>query len=307
MCEYKYRDKVNGSWISKGVTADQILELVTRGTLTPYDSVLEEGKSNPEMICEIFPEAEECWSLLRKIRLNLNRLWEAQLDDIMAMISSGQHPNLQLRQAERTLEDFRNKLTFSSIENELKKLWNTGDNSNFVSNEIKYRKGANDPVDLIDLCPSAEEDEYLSSEDLDKKYQDLEQKLQTKRKDRGVYVFWSGYEPTYVGKATKNFGRRFKEHYKKQKKLCDKNQFDENDVRFLHDATKVQLYALKMNVGDKPIAEFESLMIFYRGNANNQFRPRDNRNSGSRDNPLQVALKIIEQEIAELKTTGGVK
>ena len=161
-------------------------------------------------------------------------------------------------------------------------------------------------MELIDLYPVAGEEEYLSADDLDKKYQDLEEKLHSRSRDRGVYVFWSGDEPTYVGKARKNFGRRFKEHYKKQKKLCVKNPFDENDVRFLHDATKVQLYTLKMSVGEKPITEFESLMIFYRGNANNKFRPRDNRNSGSSENPLQVALKIIEQEIAELKTTGGV-
>jgi hypothetical protein len=307
---YKYRSKISGSFIDQPVDKDMILELVSRGTLTPYDfvQICVDGNDDPtpKMISEVFPESIKKWALLRKIRLYFNKLWEAQLDDIMAMISSGQHPNLQQRQSERTLEDFRNKSTFSSIENDLKKLWDEGDGSKFVSNEIKYRKRANDPVELIDLYPVAGEDKYLSGDDLDKKYQDLEQKLQSIRRDRGVYVFWSGDEPTYVGKARKNFGRRFKEHYKKQKKLCVKNQFDENDVRFLHDATKVQLYTLKMSVGEKPITEFESLMIFYRGNANNKFRPRDNRNSGSSENPLQVALKIIEQEIAELKTTGGV-
>ena len=308
---YKYRNKISGSLIEQPVDKNIILELVTRGTLTPYDFVQVSVEGNddptPKMISEVLPESIKMWALLRKIRSYFNKLWEAQLDDIMGMISSGQHPNLQLRQAERTLEGFRNQLTFSAIENELKKLWNRGDNSKFVRNEIMYRKGANDPVGLIDLCPVPNEGEYLSSDDLDKKYQDLEQKSQKKRKDRGVYVFWSGDEPTYVGKAVKNFGRRFKDHYKKQKKLCDNIRFDEKDVRFLHDATKVQLYTLKMSVGDKPITEFESLMIFYRGNDNNKFRPRDNRNSGSRDNPLQVALNIIEQEIAELKTTGGVK
>ena len=308
---YKYRNKITGILIDQPVDKDMILELVSRGTLTPYDfvQICVDGNDDPslKMITEVFPESIEKWALLRKIRSYFNKLWEAQLDDIMAMISSGQHPNLQLRQAERTLEDFRNKLTFSSIENELKKLWNTGDSSNFVRNEIMYRKRANDPVEIIDLYPVAGEEEYLSADDLDKKYQDLEEKLQSRSRDRGVYVFWSGDEPTYVGKARQNFGQRFSQHFEKQKLLCDQNQFDENDVRFLHDATKVQLYTLKMNVGDKPITEFESLMIFYRGNSNNKFRPRDNRNSGSSDNPLQVALKIIEQEIAELKTTGGVK
>ena len=308
---YKYRSKITGILIDQPVDKDMILELVSRGTLTPYDfvQICVDGNDDPslKMITEVFPESIEKWALLRKIRSYFNKLWEAQLDDIMAMISSGQHPNLQLRQAERTLEDFRNKLTFSSIENELKKLWNTGDSSNFVRNEIMYRKRANDPVELTDLFPVADEKEYLSADDLDKKYQDIEDKLQSRSRDRGVYVFWSGDEPTYVGKARQNFGQRFSQHFEKQKLLCDQNQFDENDVRFLHDATKVQLYTLKMSVGEKPITEFESLMIFYRGNSNNKFRPRDNRNSGSSDNPLQVALKIIEQEIAELKTTGGVK
>jgi hypothetical protein len=308
---YKYRSKISGILIDQPVDKDMMLELVSRGTLTPYDfvQICVDGNDDqtPKMISEVFPESIEKWALLRKIRSYFNKLWEAQLDDIMAMISSGQHPNLQLRQAERTLEDYRNNLTFNSIENELKKLWDEGNGSKFVSNEIKYRKRANDPVEITDLYPVAGEEEYLSADDLDKKYQDLEEKLHLRSWDRGVYVFWSGDEPTYVGKARQNFGQRFSQHFEKQKLLCDQNQFDENDVRFLHDATKVQLYTLKISVGDKPITEFESLMIFYRGNSNNKFRPRDNRNSGSSDNPLQVALKIIEQEIAELKTTGGGK
>ena len=36
---YQYRDKVNGHWISDAVDKQRILELVTRGTLTPYDFV----------------------------------------------------------------------------------------------------------------------------------------------------------------------------------------------------------------------------------------------------------------------------
>ena len=36
---YQYRDKVNGQWISEPVSRGRILELVTRGTLTPYDFV----------------------------------------------------------------------------------------------------------------------------------------------------------------------------------------------------------------------------------------------------------------------------
>jgi hypothetical protein len=308
---YKYRNKISGSLIDQPVDKDMILELVTRGTLTPYDfvEICVEGNDDPtlKMISEVLPESIKKWALLRKIRSYFNKLWEAQLDDIMAMISSGQHPNLQLRQAERTLEEFRNQLNFSSIENELKRLWDEGDGSKFVSNEIKYRKRANDPVELIDLYPVSDDEGYLSADDLDKKYQDLEQKLQERSRDRGVYVFWSGEEPTYVGKARQNFGQRFGQHFEKQKLLCIKNQFDENEVRFLHDATKVQLYTLKISVGNKPISEFESLMIFYLGNADNKFRPRDNRNSGSSKNPLGVALNIIEQEIAELKTTGGVK
>ncbi len=306
MKKYKYRSKVHGKWLDEPVEADRILEFVTRGTLTPYDFVLKEGETDSEMILDEFPEAEDKWAKLRKIRVKLNKLWEAQLDEIMAIISSGLHEKISSRQSEHSLEKFRNHFRSHFIQDELKGLWSDGVSSQFIKNEINYRKLAGDPKESINLTPNAEEKKYLNFSDLDHKYQDLKQSLKSRRvlKDRGVYVFWSGDEVTYVGKARKNFGRRFKEHFSKQKSLCDKEQFDEKDVRFLHDATKVELYFLKMNIGSKPITEFESLMIFRHGKPDNKFQPRDNRNSGSSHNPLEVALTIIDQEVSELKSTG---
>ena len=86
MSEYKYRDKVSGQWISEAVVEQRILEFVTRGTLTPYDFVLicenkEDDPKEKKMIREVFPKAEDHWAMLRKIRVALNKLWEAQLDD----------------------------------------------------------------------------------------------------------------------------------------------------------------------------------------------------------------------------------
>ena len=56
-----------------------------RRTLTSDDFLREAG----QMIRNAFPKAEKHWAKLRRIRVHLNKLWEAQLDDIMAIISSG--------------------------------------------------------------------------------------------------------------------------------------------------------------------------------------------------------------------------
>ena len=83
---YQYRDN-NNHWISEPVDGKRIQELVTGRTLTSDDFLREAG----QMIRNAFPEAEKHWAKLRRIRVDLNKLWDAQLDDIMAIISSGFH------------------------------------------------------------------------------------------------------------------------------------------------------------------------------------------------------------------------
>lgn len=302
---YQYRDKVNGQWISEPVGEDRILEFVTRGTLTPYDFVRREGGDKPQMILHAFPKSEEHWGMLRKIRIQLNRLWEAQLDDIMAIISSGHHPRIQFREAENSLNKFRDSFSLKKIKDEIRRVWDNETQSSFVQNEIKHRKLSNDPVEFVDLGRDEEEEEILSLSNFEKKFQNLKQKLVSRNawKKRGVYVFWSGDKVTYVGKAETTFGKRFKQHYREQRQLCSDDKGG-SKKRFLHDATKVELYLLRMNVGTNPITEFESLMIFHHGDSGNDFRPRDNLKSGSASNPLGAAMKIIEIEVGELRSTG---
>ena len=298
---YQYRDKVNGQWISAPVDGKKIHELVTRGNLTSNDFVREDK----QMIRDAFPKSEEHWGMLRKIRIQLNRLWEAQLDDIMAIISSGHHPRIQFREAENSLNKFRDSFSLKKIKDEIRRVWDNETQSSFVQNEIKHRKLSNDPVEFVDLGRDEEEEEILSLSNFEKKISKFEAKVGVQKclEKRGVYVFWSGDKVTYVGKAETTFGKRFKQHYREQRQLCSDDKGG-SKKRFLHDATKVELYLLRMNVGTNPITEFESLMIFHHGDSGNDFRPRDNLKSGSASNPLGAAMKIIEIEVGELRSTG---
>ena len=44
-------------------------------------------------------------------------------------------------------------------------------------------------------------------------------------------------------------------------------------------------------------------MIFNHGDPDNKYLPRDNKKSGSSMAPVEVAMKIIDSEIRELKWT----
>jgi len=184
---YQYRDKVNGQWISAPVDGKKIHELVTRGNLTSNDFVREAK----QMIRDAFPKSEEHWGMLRKIRIQLNRLWEAQLDDIMAIISSGHHPRIQFREAENSLNKFRDSFSLKKIKDEIRRVWDNETQSSFVQNEIKHRKLSNDPVEFVDLGRDEEEEEILSLSNFEKKFQNLKQKLVSRNAwKKEVFMFF---------------------------------------------------------------------------------------------------------------------
>ncbi|MBT7971220.1 MAG: hypothetical protein HN570_09490, partial [Verrucomicrobia bacterium] len=211
---YQYRDKVNGQWFSEPVSRERILEFVTRGTLTPYDFV-QEDESKPQMIRNAFPEAEDHWAKLRKIRVQLNRLWEAQLDDIMAIVSSGllSKTKEKQRRCETSLKGFRKEFSSDQIKEEIKRLWSDEPSSSFIEDEINHRKLKGDPK-TFDLRPpsSGITEGLLSEEDFKEKFENLKQDLKKPLKKKGVYVFWAGEQVTYVGEATVGFKKRFNQH-----------------------------------------------------------------------------------------------
>jgi len=183
---YQYRDN-NGQWISEPVDGKKIHELVTRGNLTSNDFVREAK----QMIRDAFPKSEEHWGMLRKIRIQLNRLWEAQLDDIMAIISSGHHPRIQFREAENSLNKFRDSFSLKKIKDEIRRVWDNETQSSFVQNEIKHRKLSNDPVEFVDLGRDEEEEEILSLSNFEKKFQNLKQKLVSRNAwKKEVFMFF---------------------------------------------------------------------------------------------------------------------
>ena len=144
MCDLKYiyRDKVKGGWISEPVSRERILELVTSGTLTPYDFVKVGFES--KLICDLWEDntAEEHWAMLRKIRVDLNRYWEVQLDSLMSKITK--------TKTELSFDKLKSssyqRIQKKEIEHGLLTYWRSAPSDvNKLEKEIKRRHYNNEP------------------------------------------------------------------------------------------------------------------------------------------------------------------
>jgi hypothetical protein len=292
---YRYRSKVDDKWISESVTKEEIEELLRRGTLSPYDFVKVEndhdannGDSDPVMIIrlKVFKSAEKLSNQLRKIRLEWQRLWGGQLDEIMALISSGLRVTAAgntINNPEPNLKAHRKKFKPDKILNVVSQGWQDGGNLNnlygLVDNEIERRKKENEP-----------NTKKINTTIGGTKIQQIQDYLITKKLDskKGVYVFKSHGNVIYVGKTVKqNFKVRMDQHEHDRKPFVD--TFD-----------KMEFYCLDKRQGSrklrKRIGEFESLMIFKHNPKFNEQNPESE--------TIKVALEILRTEIKELKNTG---
>ena len=290
---YRYRSKVDDQWVLQSVTKEQIEELLIRGTLTPYDFVKVEnnndginGYSDPVMIIRLqeFESAEKLSTELRKIRLKYQSLWDGQLDEIMALISSGLKVTLAgnaINNPEPSLKDHRENFEPEEILSDVRKGWQDGNNPNsldgLVGREIDRRKKESEPnskkiVTTIDKPKIQQIYEYLSAEGLDSK--------------KGVYVFKSHGNVIYVGKTvSQNFRIRLNQHV--------------GDERpFVEEFEEMEFYCLDQRQGSAKnrIGEFESLMIF-------KHNPKYNEQNQT-SQTINAALEILRTEIEELKYTG---
>ena len=290
---YRYRSRLDDKWISQSVSKEGIEELLRRGTLTPYDFVKVEndhdaynGDPEPVMIIRLkeFESAEELSDQLRKIRLKWQRLWDGQLDEIMALISSGLKVTAAgntINNPEPSLKDHREKFNPEEILSVVSQDWQDGNNPNelygLVDREIVRRKKENEPniikIKTPIVGPKIQQiHDYLISKNLDS--------------NRGVYVFKSHGNVIYVGKTVdQNFKLRLNQHAGSERPFVE--EFDE-----------MEFYCLdqRQGSGNNRIGEFESLMIF-------KHNPKYNEQNQV-SQTIKAALEILRAEIEELKYTG---
>ena len=291
---YIYRSKVDDEWMQESVSKGEIEELLRRGTLTPYDFLKVENQTNPTnqklsgpaMIKRLkgFESAEELWNELREIRLKWQGLWDGQLDEIMAIISSGIKVTAAgntINNPEQNLKDHRIGFNPEDILRDVRYGWRNCRNPTnlygLVDREIERRKKEDDP-NTPDIDTSINEPkiqqiyDYLSTKKLDSK--------------NGVYVFESLGNVIYVGKTVdQNFKDRIDQHVGKREPFVE--EFD-----------GMEFYCLDKRQGsaDNRIGEFESLMIFKHNPKYNAQNPESE--------TINVALEILRTEIKELKNTG---
>tara|TARA_Y100000588_G_scaffold394669_1_gene516432 strand:+ start:2172 stop:3269 length:1098 start_codon:yes stop_codon:yes gene_type:complete len=211
-----------GKWSNQCVSSARIRELVTNGTLTPFDYIkakkVAEGEKSkwekPKMILrhDGFKEkVEKDWAKLQNVRTMLNQLWKAQRDSLLAKITK--------TEPEPSFKSFRSKENKKNLKNKLQKgcvrFWNddvdvlkensyspkkrlqnaikTGVKAECLNNSTKYKYILDDLNGGDDLDQAAYETKRKEVEDWLFKL-DLHNKW-------GVYIFYDNEKPLYVGET----------------------------------------------------------------------------------------------------------
>ena len=317
---YQYRDKANGHWISEPVNGKRIQELVTQGTLTSDDFLREAG----QMIRNAFPEAEKHWAKLRRIRVELNKLWEAQLDSLMSKITN---PDFTRPEAEPSFYKFRSKENAENLKNKLEKgcvsFWNddvdvlieNSEPQKILQKAIK-RKIAADCLNYpekftLDGLSGEVALDQAAYESKRKKIKDwlCASGFSTKS---GVYIFYNNEKPLYVGETALRlkkdgnwsigtFNDRFfngsAAHFTKEipsskdkgwSRLCTKIRI------FLPKSTDTNAGIQKTNA-----QEMERLLIL-----KYDLDELDNKQPGTKKGPIDDILSELESEIDGLCDDG---
>ena len=270
--------------------------------MTPYDFVKKqirnEDYNEAEMISKIdqFKNANQLWASLRAIRLQFEKLWKGQLDEIMAIISSGVRVtgrSTKVKNSEPHLKEFRTHFNEQDLLQRIQQMWENADDPSssndfigLVNNEIERRKRENDPrtckIGAAVNNPQTKKQQVRNFLDTERGFNE-----ENLGKENGVYVFSIDDDVVYVGQTTdQNFKDRIDQH------------FDCQSI-FTENFTKIEFYTVNRRVGiaAQRISEFEKLMIFkHKTSQNEQRRLADS---------IKIALEIINCEIQELKQTGG--
>ena len=290
MCDLKYiyRDKVKGGWISEPVSRERILELVTSGTLTPYDFVKVGFES--KLICDLWEDntAEEHWAMLRKIRVDLNRYWEVQLDSLMSKITK--------TKTELSFDKLKSssyqRIQKKEIEHGLLTYWRSAPSDvNKLEKEIKSRHYNNEPeVYSTEDCSFESLKDWMVSKNLDG--------------DFGCYAFFDKKSDTgncnYIGMTARlGFKTRLKNHFDDPQKTWTEN-FDEihfwkiNQLGLTNANTQTQNQSERRQIRCWLL---EKLLI-------KKYQPKENRTRGNLSDPCDEIVDIIASEISGLCQDG---
>lgn len=296
MNEYEY--KISGEWTGP-VPADRIRELVTNGTLNPYDFIRGNGEKSMISKHGEFTNFREDWVKLRSVRVKLDQLWKTKRDALLAKIT-GTEPEEKLSELQN------NNPTINKIIDECKNYWRKEPDGLEVDGikekgalniEIKKRIRGAVPVPVLkDLLVPIDNEPELNDANYQAKRIVVRDWLRDKSlaAEFGVYVFEKHDDIIYVGQtAPPNNGGGFERriidgHFTNREEWCQK-------------CTTIRVFKLNQNVGkgtpDDKCRALERLILFYKfGNQDTLL----NQQKGASHSSMDEIDKFINSEINKL-------
>ena len=325
MSDFKY--KMLGEWRGP-VSAERILQLITNGTLNPYDLIMKEGQEDKKsIICkhdDFKKDIGREWAKLRSVRAKLDQLWKAQRDSLLAAIT-GTNPEKTLeiirgdkieflpihkkadekQQVHRFVEDIEKSCLsyWRKADKDLLSQYYTDEPKKIFQKEIKkwvkeecLKKPDKYSIDQLSECSNSGEKEYKLKKN---KVLGWLAKSQLCRK-WGIYIFYDiNDQPLYVGEtATRqttgggwtngNFEDRAKDHFNKAKKWALR-------------CTKIRILLLNTwNNSFKDVSQaMERLLIL-----KYDLDKLKNKNPGTKQSSVDDILSKLESEITGLCEDG---
>jgi hypothetical protein len=308
-----YQYKILGKWVGgneEPILAERIRELVTNGSLTPYDFIREEVTENGAkkwkkfMICkhgdEEFTNIREDWAKLQSVRTRLDKLWKAQRDSLLAQITG--------TDAEAELIRLRRENNFSE-ETEAVCLgyWRTDKNDKIIGalrKEMSERSTKDSPYSFKFEKPEGSLAE--KRDEIFKWFQQNNSNESKIEKGFGCYSFENDEGVLYVGEASsRTFKARMVDHFANGKEWCEKADL----VNFwLLDNSK-----LKSGTSKQRAQLLERVLILYHQPSLNLTEGMKEIKGGEIRSDTDILLDNIKSEITglcedgELSELKGVK
>ena len=322
----KYQYKILGKWVGP-VKPERIRELVTNGTLNPYDfirkNLAEDGK-DPQwkkfMIRkhvdeefskeEEFKDIDQDWTKLLSVRTKLDQLWKTQRDSLLAKITG--------TEAEAELNGLRRKNDFSEkAEGECLSYWRNepdglkdkNDECKGALNiEIRKRIGGGLPGKCLPGLNHSSIGEAMDPVAYDSKKNEVRNWLEKNGLDHpgGVYLFERNGDLLYVGQTTSGINSGFGErivngHFQQEKTNPIKNSK-------CHECDTITIYPVNNGVGTGPEQtrtwDLEKMFIRKQKGRDNDYDGTLNSKKSDGDNnyinPIEKILSFLKTEIEDL-------
>jgi len=288
MINYKYR--ILGVWAQEAVKKERIHELLTNGTLSPYDLIKRassDGADQKVISKHDDFNAHEVWESWRKlihVRSQLDELWKAQRDSLLSKIT-GVNPEANLNQL-RNANDYsdtirENCLMFwrkepeakSVLDQEIRKRHYTPKFKRYIPSDLSFDSLSN----------------WLAREELDGNF--------------GCYAFFSKPSGTnvelclYVGMTAKlGFKQRLKNHFEVSKP-CTQNfhqihfwRINKKSVPGTSELDELKKRQIRCWI-------LEKLLI-------KKYEPQENDTKGNLEDPCDEIINVIHSEVRGLCQDG---